>query len=172
MEVNLPIWKYYEPGFVDPLFAPYQFKLRPGQMQGTGRRVGVPVNPYKRRADPMYSSPALERKGWGLSFQRQYDYDPCPAGWARADNGWCYPTHPEQGEGIFYSADAFLARPQHWTGYTKARRVDDRRPPLNNFDNRSVSLHTGRHVTTHPSFPDQGMLQYNLAPARDSYVGE
>ncbi len=96
MDVRLPVMKYYEKGFVDPLYVPYQRVRRLGQMQSTGRVVGVDVNPYTKAGDPLYVNPALERKGWELSFQKQFTYDPCPAGWTPGADGWCFQTEPEE----------------------------------------------------------------------------
>lgn len=168
MEVDFSVWDYYRPGFVDPLYAPYQYKLVPGRMQTTGRRVGVYVDPYKPAADPMYSSPLLERKGWGLSFQRQWDYDPCPAGWTPGAEGWCYATGPEDGEGIFYTKDAYLVKPQMWKGYTVPQGP---RPPVNNFDDRSVSPCTGKFTAAYPSMRDPGVAPYRVSPSPSLYVG-
>ena len=46
MEANLPVWKYYEKGFVDPLYALYQRELVPGRIQSTGRDSGSQDQPF------------------------------------------------------------------------------------------------------------------------------
>ncbi len=168
MEANLPLWKYYEKGFVDPLYALYQRELVPGRIQSTGRIVGVNVNPYTPAADPLYSNPLLERKGWSLGFQRQFTYDPCPAGWTSGVDGSCFLTDTEDAMGIFYTDKAYIAPHQYWLGYTEPILVDQ---GINEFDNRSVSPFTGKFQSEPPSFMDPAIAgTYNRAPTKSCYV--
>ncbi len=168
MYANLPVWKYYEKGFVDPLYALYQKKRVAGRDQSTGRRVGVDINPYTPAASPMYSNPNLERKGWSLSFQRQFSYDPCPASWTPGADGWCFLSDTENDMGIFYTDKAYIAPIQYFDGYTKGVQWEQ---GINNFDNRSVSPFTGQFQSEPPSFIDPTIAgTYARSPVPSSYV--
>ena len=168
MEANLPVWKYYEKDFIDPLYALYQQKLVPGINESTGRKVGVNINPYKRATDPMISNPLLEQRGWGLSFQRQFSNDPCPAGWTPGTDGWCFMSDTENDLGIFYTDKAYIAPHQYWLGYTEPATASQ---GINNFDIRSVSPFTGHFQNKPPSYMDVSIAgTYNRSPVPDSYV--
>ena len=167
MEANLPVWKYYEKGFVDPLYALYQRKLVPGRIQSTGREVGVSVNPFTTPADPLYSNPLLERKGWSQTFQRQFSYDPCPAGWTSGTDGSCFTTEPEDGVGIFYTKDAYVPQHQYFLGYAEPVSTEQ---GINEFDNRSVSPFTGKFQSEPPSFVPSFAQNYDRNPTSVCYV--
>ncbi len=168
MDARLPLWKYYEKGFIDPLYQPYQRRLELGRMQSTGRAVGVEVNPYTTAGDPMYVHPELERKGWGLSFQRQFTYDACPAGWTPGEDGWCFQTEPEQDAlGLFYTDQAYIVKDRYWNAYAEPATGYQ---PLNEFDNRSVSIYDGLFDTTHRSYVDPETVAHDRLPAQDCYV--
>ena len=168
MEANLPVWKYYEKGFIDPLYALYQQKLVPGMIQSTGRKVGVNINPYKTATDPLYSNPLLERKGWSSGFQRQFSNDPCPAGWTPGLDGSCFLSDTENDMGIFYTDKAYIAPYQYWLGYTEPATMDQ---GINNFDIRSVSPFTGHFQNNPRSYVDPAIAgTYNRSPVPDCYV--
>jgi hypothetical protein len=67
-EMNLPISKYYDPEFSDPLMKQY---------------VRKPCQEIPVVATSMFR-PELMTRGRGWSFQRLFDTDPCPQGWVSA----------------------------------------------------------------------------------------
>jgi hypothetical protein len=103
-ELNLPSEKYYEPGFMDPLFAQY---------------IRKPCQEIPMVATPLFR-PELVRRFRGQSFQRPFTTDPCPEGWTAYENmtpeqqnqvkqyvesdprGYCFPSIPEF-EPVLYS---------------------------------------------------------------------
>jgi hypothetical protein len=104
-EMNLPVWKYYEPGFMDPLYA--QYIRKPCQTSGSSTVDKIPIV-----ATPMFR-PELVHRGRGQSFQRLFDTDPCPELWTAYEKmtpeqqaqvkqyfesdprGYCFPNIPE-----------------------------------------------------------------------------
>lgn len=113
MEENLPVWAYYKKGFVDPLYAPYQSKkvhLAEGSNKSMGKcRIDLRT-PYKSLSLNS-NNRNLIRDGWGMRFQKQFSYDPCPRGFMPdPDNlGYCIQKELEY-EPIFYTEKAYLPK--------------------------------------------------------------
>jgi hypothetical protein len=133
MQNNLPVWKYYEKGFVDPLYSPYTSFGYNGILPATD--IPETKDGYARTARPptinsggmlnqpigyTNSSPTstgdiqlgavgvmvnedLVRKNWHQSFQKMYDNRPCPTGWTPMQDGWCVQAEPENNGGTFYT---------------------------------------------------------------------
>lgn len=122
MDQNIPVWSYYEKGFIDPLYAPYQkvkvpvhnnkpvsnsaitraaFNDRPqGPMCYVDVERGNVQNDVSPSLDAVY--PSLERRNWGLNFQRMFSYDPCPPGYKKEGLNWCVHDNVDF-EPIFYT---------------------------------------------------------------------
>lgn len=148
MEVNLPVWSYYTPGFVDPLYQPYQ-------THDISTPDGVcKVNTWKQQGYANgFVNPDLVRKGWGLDFQLQHpDTDSCPQGWVKhispdgTQTGWCVSSKPDYGEYGLYSKYAFVPKYQYFSGYTIPNNTDQNE--VNEFDRKSVSPFTGNYIST------------------------
>jgi hypothetical protein len=103
-ELNFPLEKYYEPGFMDPLYAQY---------------IRKPCQELEVKATPLFR-PELVRRGRGQAFQRLFASDPCPEGWTKYESmtpedqnrvkqysesdpqSFCFPSIPEF-EPVLYS---------------------------------------------------------------------
>jgi len=128
------------------------------------------VNTWKRQgyADGLVH-PELVRRGWGLDFQLMHpDKDPCPRGWIKGEDGWCFSEEPEF-EGTFYTERAHVPRYQYWNGYAP-RLVNPKRREISEFDMRSVHPMTGEYVIYHHPYyaPHRGV--YGHHPSKDSYL--
>lgn len=99
-----PIDLNFAGNYIDPLYAPYHpyWDPRTGEY-GNASQQDTLLNPDRRSIYP-----GLVRKGWGLSYQKQFSYDPCAPGWISAknpdgrDSGWCK-RQPSYITPIFYS---------------------------------------------------------------------
>lgn len=168
MEHNTPVWKYYtrEPDgtpFVDPLYRPYQrrrVRIRPDLGTSCGKDAPpelrcaekgceIDITSHALQDQPLESVyPALERKGWGLSFQRQFSYDPCPHGWVGGEDGWCFQDLPEY-DPIFYTKDAFVPLNQYWGSY--APSLDQRDPDAAHLDTQGRPWRSNYGLTDNDS---------------------
>jgi hypothetical protein len=162
MDVNTPVWGYYQSKFVDPLFVPY---LRYPVRDNDGNIVKI--NTWSEGAGPGLVNPALIRKNWGQDFQLIYPEDPTPTGWVKGKDGWAVFVKPEY-EPIFYTDKAYTNKRQFPEGYTdmsyKPRRISDQ------FDMRSVNPITGKYtVYFEPKISDPSS-RYGKNPTRDSYL--
>ena len=163
METNIPVWSYYQPGWVDPMFVPY---LKYPVKDNWGNVV--PTNTWEKMgyADGTVN-PAVVRKNWGLGFARMFEDDPCPVGFVPAENGYCFPRQPDN-EAVFYTEKAFLPKKQYWSSYvTNApKRGSD------NFDFRSVNPNTGNYTVYYESTPNErlGETKYGRNPTKNSYL--
>lgn len=102
MQTNLPVWKYYEKDFVDPLYAPYE-KRKVLSKSRFGKDCYVDMAKGKSLDFPKESVyPDLQRKGWGLNFQRKFSFFPCPRGFNKGHDNWCIQQEPHQ-EYLFYT---------------------------------------------------------------------
>lgn len=78
-EMNFPISKYYEPGFMDPLFSQY---------------IRKPCENLTLEATPLTRPEDIRRhRGW--TFQKLFVNDPCPEGWTSYES-----MTPKQREGV------------------------------------------------------------------------
>lgn len=140
METNQPVWKRYNPGYVDEEFVPY---LREKIKDGWGNTVSV--NPWEKQGCvPSLVEPALVRVNKGLTFQRMFDTPAiCPNGFMKAEDSYCL-REPLKGEPVFYTNKAFIAKRQFWDGYgvihPGVRRVSE------STDLRSVNPLTGQYT--------------------------
>ncbi len=158
MQVNLSTWGYYKPGFVDPLYVPYQRKTIRGKS----------INTWKKQGASPIVDPGQVRAGLGIAYQRQYpQYDACGLGWKPGPDGYCVAEEPEF-EGTFYTKDAHVPKYQYHDGYTVkpkgARRVSQ-------FDNKSVNPFTGEYQISHTPYPSPTRSKYGQLPSRDSLLG-
>jgi len=142
MNINLPVWDYYKPDFIDPMYVPYQ-KVQQriyspnrdcpftpettfdGMNAYDDRGEIVPkdnpqvfqtcdINPFKMQNGMGCSTTeCLVRKGWGYSFQRKHSWYPCPMGFTPGEDRWCYTVDPEF-EPVLYTDKAFLPKNQYW----------------------------------------------------------
>lgn len=167
MEVNLPVWKYYpkdDSYFTDPLYVPYQYEnvcTEDGECK---------VNTWTKQGYPDgFVNPALVRKGWGLNFQLQHPWDPCPEGWTKGEDGWCAANEPEFGDHGLYTKHAFVPKYQYWGGYAPRLRNPGYKE-INQFDQKSVNPWTGEYVVYDKSYPSENRVKYGYLPAKDSYL--
>jgi len=139
METNTSVWHYYQPGFVHPEFFPY---LREKVEDYAGNIVSI--NPWEKQGClGTLVDPALVRVNKGLTFMRQFDSDPCPNGFTKGPDSYCF-REPLKGEPVFYTNKAFIAKKQYWDGYGiqnhGARRVSEQ------TDMRSVNPYSGQYT--------------------------
>lgn len=187
MQTNLSTWHYYSPGFLDPLYVPYQKKyVKTPFSDGCGKQndgnTGIvsengvpggegecPINTWEQQgyADGLVH-PELVRKGWGKSFQLQTAYDPCPYGYSKGQDGWCYPVYPEY-EPIFYTKKAFIAKNQYFDG-SYPKHESELPGHYSNFDMKSVHPNTGRYMIYHRSVPAPQRKDYGGLRVGDSYL--
>lgn len=143
METNNSVWSYYQPGFVDPLYVPYQRTIT---KDAWGNEVSI--NTWQKQGDPFLTDPGMVRRNWGRRFMRMFDDDPCPPGWVK--NGSYCVRSDGHFKPVFYTDDAFIAKNQYWAGYTdsnfvsqphqkRGRRVSEQ------TDLRSVNPLTGEY---------------------------
>lgn len=168
MDINLPVWSYYPKNdeyFIDPMYVPYM-RTPVNTECGT-----CEVNTWVKQGYPDgFVNPNLVRKNWGLNFQLMHpDKDPCPEGWAKGEDGWCYTTQPEFGDHGLYSDDAFVPKYQYWDSY--APRLDNPNfMEINRFMQRSVSPWTGQYVVYQNPLPASNRRVYGHLPSKDSYL--
>lgn len=173
MDVNLPVWNYYpkndEP-FLDPLYAPYQYKDIPSS---DGVNGTCPVNTWAKNGCPggMFN-PDLVRKGWGQSFQLMFPSDPCPPGWTKGTNGnnygWCVREQPEFGDNGLYSKDAFVPYYQYFYGYASPHSPPKVYDPL--VTPSSINPYTGNFVEYIKANQGKNSTRYLHIPSKDSYL--
>lgn len=113
MDANNSLWNMYDksrlkhnPAYIDPLYLPYVQEEQEVVFH-TGRKGKIMMNSWKKQGPGVSVHPALERKGWGMSFQRKHPSDPCPLGFTPGESGWCFEEEPEN-EPLFYTKDAYL----------------------------------------------------------------
>lgn len=173
-EYNLPIWAYYDKNFVDPLYRPYQKEqviLSGAQLGGFNKdsprapkqSVNIyPSVPFGTVNEGFNVRSELVRSGHGLSFQKQFDSDPCPLMWKSKEDGWCVRTEP-------------LYKGTMYTEYS---------PTVHNFDEKVPSLsNKSKEISYFPrevkysGTPPQSNYGYNMMkfgysklPSRDSYL--
>lgn len=82
MQYNNSVWVHYQPGFIDPMYVPYQ---------GVSVK-GTKIYPFKKQGE--CAEPVLVRKNWGMRFQPQYDNFPCPYRWKKDSEGFCVEDRP------------------------------------------------------------------------------
>lgn len=161
MDANGSVWQRYQPGYVDPEFVPY---LRSIINDPYGNKVSI--NTWEKQGCPQLVSEDLVRKNWGLRFQRQFDTDPCPLGWISGPDGYCF-REPLKNERVFYTDKAFIAKRQHWDGYTK--QLD--RDISQSTDMRSVNPLTGKYTVYYRSVDSKADTRYAkpIVPDRIQY---
>lgn len=166
MLTNTSVWSRYQPGFIDPGYAPYVRKK-------TTDRWGneVKINTWEKQGCHGMVEPALVRVNKGLTFQRMFDSDPCPSGFekSKVEPSYCVRVTPKH-EQVFYSEKAFIPKRQYWDGYTDAEGVRNssleaqpeasERPPSNSFDLRSVNPLTGRYTIYYESNKASSPVRY------------
>lgn len=169
MEVNLPVWKYYNKDdsyFVDPMYVPYIRSLVPDK---DGQCGVCEINTWEKQGPSIAVNPALVRKGWGLDFQLMHpDKDPCPEGWNKGEDGWCVENKPEFYP-IFYSDDAFIPKYQYWDSYAP-KLINPRAKQINEFDQRSVSPWTGEYVVSNNPRVSESRVKYGSLAMKDSLL--
>lgn len=165
MNVNLPVWGYYnrnDSKFTDPLYVPYQKKLV-DTPDGTCEVYGS-----KKLGSEHMVDRRLVRKGWGHSFMLQHpDTDQCPHGFTKGKDGWCAENEPEFGDHGLYSEHAFVAKHQYHDGYAPR---NPKRTEINNFDMRSINPYTGNYVMYHTSRPSEDKNKYGTLASKDHYL--
>ena len=165
MNTNLSVWDYYKRDnskFIDPLYVPYQ---RKNVLKEDGQICQV--NTWKTQGSNV--NDGLVRNGWGLNFQLLHPDDPCPNGWVKGSEGWCFKHTPEYGENGLYSKHAFIAKNQYWDGHTKGSSRNTPRKH-NGFDNRSINPWTNQYIVHQESNPSKSRDKYNLMSFKDSYL--
>jgi hypothetical protein len=162
MITNTPIWAYYQPGFVDPLYVPY---MKTPVDDGEGGKV--PINTWAKQGSYVMFPKELVRKGWGMKYQRIFYDDPCGSAWEK-DGMFCKQKDLEY-EPIFYTEKAFIPRIQHWNAYG-TKSCDERRNVSEPTDMRSVNPLTGRYEVSFPPRPKIKGTRYMLSPTTDSYL--
>jgi len=171
MHANLPVWKYYDKDFVDPLYVPYQDKqirtttngnCNSGACgSGTGEDTQVcPVNTWVTQGCNAMVNPALVRQGWGQSFQRAQPFISCPPGFTEGVDGWCFPSQREF-EPIFYS-DKQRKMQSYENGYAKSQQTK-----LRQSSDHSCST----DIRKYWSEPKAKKSEYLKYPVKNSYIG-
>jgi len=164
MESNIPVWSYYQPGFVHPEFVPY---LRYPVKDDQGNTIYINTWEDQGYANGLVN-PYIVRKNWGMAFARKHEDDPCPPGFIPGEGGYCFPYQPEN-EAIFYTKKAFIPKRQYWKSY-----VDDSRAPQRvseSFDMRSVHPMTGEYVVYYEGCNDRPYGGMNKTPATNTRYG-
>lgn len=163
MQFNQSLWETYQPGYVHPDFVPYQrTPLR--DEQGNV----VMTNTWAQEGTACQSvNPALIRKNWRTRFALKFAHDPCPVGFVKGDQGYCFPK-PLDYEPIMYTDKAFIPKYQYWDSYVNQhagpRRVSE------SFDMRSVNPLTGKYSVYYLPVTTGVESQYGLCPTSDSYL--
>jgi hypothetical protein len=178
MDTNLPVWKYYEKGYVHPDFVPYLRENVPVgdrrfvasndlKLTSLSKEVGpryANVNTWLREAPSNLVNDSLVRKGWGMAFIRQHAGDPCPTGFDSAPGGYCVERKKDHVP-VFYSEEAFLAKNQFWDSYgSDVPRISQ------STDMRSVNPLTGEYTVY---FHSKGVndSRYRKMPSKDCFLG-
>ena len=183
MEVNLPVWKYYEDGFVDPMYVPYQ-KSWTQIRNNCGDCVDWPTNTWQKfPIGGGLASAGQTRRGRGLTFQLEHPDDPCPMGWKRADcgevdTGYCVKEELEF-EPVFYTEKAFIPKNQYWNGYdscSKGYNSEKLNCPKKGcgidgdaLSMRSISPYTGKWMP-YKGKPNKTTSKYATAGTPSSYL--
>jgi len=170
MEVNLPVWKYYDSGFVDPLYVPYQRKPVKSYEPVSGEPQICPTNTWVNQgyADGLVH-PELVREGWGLDFQLMHpDKDPCPHGWIKGQNGMCHAEEPEF-QGTLYTDRAHVPKYQYWGGYAP-KNDNTRMREISQFDRKSIHPETGHYLVSHRPHHASQRGKYGRLPSKDSFL--
>lgn len=180
MDLNLPVWSYYAPSFVDPLFVPY---LKFERKDDKGNLV--PINTWEKQgvSDGLVN-PDIVRKNWGMTFMNKFSNDSCPPMFEKypiEDGGYCIPRKLGY-RPLFYTEKAFIPRNQYYQSYTiplkQLPRVSE------SFDMRSVNPFTGHYSIYYDSVPgyynkennnysgssSNSATQYGRLPTSDSYL--
>ena len=153
MQTNVSVWSRYQPGFVDPMVAPY---VREKTLDRWGNEVKI--NTWEKQGCKGMVEPALVRVNKGLTFQRMFDSDPCPSGFEKSkeEPSYCVRVTPKH-EQVFYSDDAFIPKNQYWNGYADSEGIRnsgvDAHRPSNSFDMRTVHPLTGKYTIYYESKP-------------------
>ncbi len=192
-EVNLPVYRYYEKDFVDPLYSPYigwgansivPPNSVPQTKNGYALKNPAPVlNDCKQLgACGIMVNPNLVRNGWHQSFQKMYANRSCPTGWTPSseDPTWCVQSKSESNGGTFYTQKMYqqfhlnqspmeaqlipFVEQQFFTDPDKKpQRVTDSK-----FWDQGNKWN--RQVTGIYDNPSKGGNRYKTAPAKDSYL--
>lgn len=125
MQVNNSVWDVYKPGYIDPLYEPYQ-KHSVYAYPELGQSCNIKLNSWARQGPPEMVYPELVRNGWGKSFQRMFSYDPCPGGWVKGPDNWCI-EEKQEFTPIFYTDKAFIPKNQYWNSYAPQLRSKGRK---------------------------------------------
>lgn len=165
MLTNTPVWSYYNPGFIDPLYVPYHREAVPA-----GDGYCIPLNNWAHQGPPTTVNPDLVRINWDVSFQLLHPGDPCPDGWTKGLDGWCV-RQPQPYEPVFYTDKAFIAKTQFPNGYTRPYRGTHRRIS-EQTDLRSVNPLTGQYQVSFQPVDRRNMTStnYGRLPSKDSYL--
>jgi hypothetical protein len=139
METNTPVFARYQKGYIDELFVPY---LREKVEDAWGNIVSI--NPWEKQGCMgTLVEKSLVRINKGLTFQRMFDSDPCPSGFTKGPDSYCF-REPLKGEPVYYTNKAFVAKRQFWDGYANnnpgPRRISEQ------TDMRSVNPLTGLYT--------------------------
>jgi hypothetical protein len=188
MQTNESVWQYYNPGYVHPDFQPYvrtkvplkdetgrtATSFKPNYSKDTDNNNGndevcyVEMNPWKRQGCATgLTNPYLVRKGWNMSFQLKHASYPCPAGFEKTQDGWCYAIEPEY-EPVFYTNKAFIPQNQFWDGYVDNSKY--RKAISDTFDMRSINPSTGKYTVYYHSHEDPKQTLYGKYETSDSYL--
>lgn len=192
METNTPVWQYYNEGFVDPLYVPYNripVKYDPSKFSSNSSQCydddSIEINTWKRNGYPDgMTNPYLVRMGWGNSFQLKFPEDPCPYGYRKNKyneidknlgndksipvTGWCEKEDPEY-EPVFYTNKSFIPQNQYFDSYTKGSSMDKRKIS-EQTDMRSVNPITGLYTIYYDPVNRNRGTQYGRLPSRDSLL--
>jgi len=163
MNFNQSLWAAYQPGYVHPDFVPY---MRYPVQDDQGNVVML--NTWKQQGPSCQSvNPGLVRKNWGMRFALKFPNDPCPSGFVKGDDQYCY-TRELDYEPVFYTKKAFVAKNQYLDGYTEPNRAPRR--VSQPTDMRSVNPLTGKYEIFYQPCPSSVDGKYGLAPTSDSYL--
>jgi hypothetical protein len=171
MEVNNPVYAYYQPGYVHPMFYPYVYD----PIKDNNGNLTM-VNRWKVQGSPSFVNPELVRKGWGMAFANKFEDDPCPPGFIKGEGGYCFPRKPDN-EPVFYTDKAFIPKRQFWDSYTESAYGKNGDPKIRrvseSFDMRSINPLNGRYDVSYlPVVQNKRHeTQYGLNPTKDSYLG-
>lgn len=177
MEVNLPIWGYYnqpakagQPAtkFIDPMYVPYQ----PSLIYDANSDQMCPINEWafvqQRDKKSNYDSGRV-RQNMGWTFQRQNPSGPCPEGWTKSVDGYCIQAEPES-RGTMYTDKHFAPMYQYWDAYT-TETVHN--PEISPFDMFSINPYSGemeQYFTSKTKSHNSVLQKYRTMPSTDSLL--
>ena len=98
--VNLSVWDYYKPDFIDPLYEQYVGRGNNAMFVPKNNQQVLTSIPNRECSVKKLENNELVREelvpqGWGKRFQKARSYYPCPVGWISDQDGYCVEAERE-----------------------------------------------------------------------------